>query len=1016
MVLSTIIIETPFDPQYMYMAFDYVGDIFGSSSWISLIRTFMLIALISGLISAVAFRKYDFIQQFLITLVFTTILAVPVNDDLAFKRADTERIRTTSNSDTPFLLVEGFKLVNNVTKWFTEMAGASLTNPTYTGMFDAGIGSDANIIRNTLEVAFEDPEVRADLTQFIKECALYDIRDEQYSMKDIRTNSDGFDLILKNTSPARFTTINSLTGSSELQTCQDAGTYLDGKMDSEALKNIEEKSKLFFYKNDNYSGNFAEVMYQTAVQDTFQGQLQINDSLTKIMRQNMFNYMMEVSGSDMARMLKDPSMAESAAIHMGVARSAKKAAFQQSVVAQLGRQTLPAMASWFAVILIMLFPFAALMFIVGNLQTSIQAFKGYFLTLFWICLWQPIFAIIDKLGNWELERQLLQTEGIGGSGIPFGYVHTVYDTLINNHSLVGWMIMLTPIIAGAVAWSSYKGLSGMATGVMGQYRGSTSAVAGEMADGNLNMGNTNLSNHNQGNVTSNNTSSNKLNSSIGMETGQSVSYDGSGGRVTSNTQSVFEDHNRNQDVDGIYSSSQSATVNDSITANRTTSSQIGSSASSSNTLTNENGASYSSNISQSGSQSTTSSQSVSENTSMSNSANRETSNNQTSTQSESEEASSNQQAVSMNSINGGGNIGIGGSSGGGGASGLLDKATNQRGGASGGSGGAGGSGGRMNAGINAGVAATASVAQYGSTSNSNSDHSSTSASNTDSVVDSRTRSQNAEQGNSSAVTDSMTKEQSLNQYDRWNNADSMSQTDSTSVNNNDSYGASSQASSSSSASLVQNLDHPHQISQAMNQMQGAESEHVDRMLQNHGFSDVYDYEQKMAYNPTGSLGFQEDFREFYYSDRSAAYGADDGNTSSNVGQTLLGGSAESVANTNNKSTDKIVGNGVRALNESITATNEKGAGFVAPNTNLNVSQTQDRMNEARGNLGDATAGRAEDVHGVVGGNLDTRSDSTRQAESLVSEDFGNASSAIRNFGNNSPWSEVGGGNDAVGKP
>lgn len=1008
MLLSNIIIETPFDPQYMYIAFKYVGDIFGSSSWVSLIRTFMLIALISGLISAVAFRKYDFIQQFLITLVFTTILAIPVNDTLAFKRSDTERIWTTSNSEAPFLLVEAFKLVNDVTKWFTLKAGANLSNPTYSGMFDAGIGSRANILRNSLEVAFEDPEVRSDLTQFIKECALYDIRDEVYTIRDIKNSSDGFDLILKNTSPARFVTVKSLSGSSDLKTCQDAGIYLNSKMDSEALKNIEEKSKLFFYKNDKNGGNFAETMYKIAVEDSYQDQLNINENVTKIMRQNMFSYMMEVSGSDMARMLKDPSMAESAAIHMGVARSAKKAAFQQSVVAQLGRETLPAMASWFAVILIMLFPFAALMFIVGNMQTSIQAIKGYFLTLFWICLWQPIFAIIDQLGNWELHRQLLKTNAAGGGGVPFGYVHTVYDTLINNHSLVGWMIMLTPVIAGAVAWSSYRGLSGMATGALAQYRGSTSSVGNEMADGNLNMGNTNLGNNNLGNSNYNNTSANKLNTDMAMNTGGSISNDGAGSTYKSNTQSVFRDHEHTVDPYGEYSSNKSSSKDDSIAASATGRGEISNSKNFTSGQTATQGSVYDK------AKYEDSSVSVSQNEEVGSTASQRighesgTTNTDSSNNTISNSKNRTQQAASHVSAGAGVNAGLGGgvSSGGGRGVGIRDTEGNQgvQGGGQGGGGGGRGRGGvnlGMNGNLNTGVTATA----FGNTSVGESDERSLGTTQTDSRSQGSSYEQSARRGTSSSDSDQTGNSQRLTDSSGWRKEVGSQETTSANSSMSSEHAASSRVSSQNSMSRIQNLNNPEQISRAMDQLSvNRDNEaYLNQILADNGFDSREDYERRLSTSPTDALAVQDEVRQFYFSDQSAALGAASGNTSPSVGGSPLSSSANNSIGQYSNEGDRLISTGGDAVNQSIGQNQSKGSSFQqlsfgagAQAAQNNITGGMQQKRDGVGALSDTRSGRAD---GILEENkpLQNRGNqTTTEAAYLVNERTGNVFNAIEN--------------------
>lgn len=513
--MATMVLETPFDPQALFTALNYVSNVFSASSWQNLLKLFFMIALINGIISVGIYHKTDYIKQFLIALGFASVLSIPIGDNLAIKRSDTEKVYTINNSKAPFILVYTISTVNSVTKWFTKMAGASINSPNYTGMYDAGIGSNGNIIRNSMDMTFKDPKLKADMVQFIKECTLYDIRDGAVSMDALINNGNGFDLILNNTSPARFVSMNSTTGRPEVKTCQEASAVLKGKINTEAQLTLTGKAANFFYNKD-----VAPLMiYSTAVQSSYQTQLNINSNVSQIAKQNMFNHLLEVSGEDIARLVNDPTMAESAAIHMGTARAAKKAAFQQSIIAQLGKDLLPSMSSWFAIIIIMLFPFVVLIFVVTQFNNMFQILVGYMGTLFWICCWQPIFAIINGLANWELGRQLAKTGAFKQEGIPYGYVHTVYDTLLNNHAMVGWMVILTPIIAGMVVYGTYRGFSHLGNSIFSSYQGAGSAVGNEMSDGNLSMGNTTIGNNSLSNSSQNTTSANKFNTSIAMNSG-----------------------------------------------------------------------------------------------------------------------------------------------------------------------------------------------------------------------------------------------------------------------------------------------------------------------------------------------------------------------------------------------------------------------------------------------------------------------------------------------------------------
>lgn len=569
-MLAVISIQTPFDPQALYTAFSFISSVFASASWQNMVKMFFMIALINGIISVAIFQKTDYFKQFIVALAFSGILAAPVSDTLAISRSSTERVYTISNSKVPWVLVEGFTVINNVTRWFTNKAGANLNSPAYNGIYDAGIGSYGNIIRNSMDISFKNPTVKANLMQFFKECSIYDIRDGAININSLTESGGGFGLLFSNTSPARFVTVNSTTGNSEVKTCTDAAQQLRNEVNYDTTKTTEEKGKSFFYAKDGAAPSMATAYYQAAIAATYQNQLNINNSMAAIMQQNMFNYLLEQTGQDFSRMLTDPALAENAAIHMATSRAAKKAAFQQSVIAQLGKELLPAMGSWIAIIIIMLFPFVILLFILAPLGNMLQVLFGYLGTLFWICLWQPIFAMINGLANWELGRQLAATGAFGKDGIPYGYVNAVYDSLINNQSLVGWLVLLTPVIASAVAFGTYKSLSSLGSSVMSTFSGTGTSVGNEMAEGNVSMGNSSYGNTSLGNTTRNNTSANKYDTNTAITSGlfkinnaEGTTYTfGQGGYVAQN----FDKDETNADIKATDTATSSKGLGNSATS------------------------------------------------------------------------------------------------------------------------------------------------------------------------------------------------------------------------------------------------------------------------------------------------------------------------------------------------------------------------------------------------------------------------------------------------------------------
>lgn len=91
--------------------------------------------------------------------------------------------------------------------------------PEALGLQKGDVGFGHRILKQVNNATIRDPGLRSDLMQFVKECTLYDVRDGAITPKQIVGETDTWNVIFQNTSPARFVTYNTLNPHPVTETC-----------------------------------------------------------------------------------------------------------------------------------------------------------------------------------------------------------------------------------------------------------------------------------------------------------------------------------------------------------------------------------------------------------------------------------------------------------------------------------------------------------------------------------------------------------------------------------------------------------------------------------------------------------------------------------------------------------------------------------------------------------------------------------------------------------------------------
>lgn len=121
------------------------------------------------------------------------------------------------------------------------------------------------LIRETGGVAFQDPNFRTDLVNFIHNCTMYDLIDGTVDPGAFSSSDDVWAL-MASPNPARFTTLTSAGGSITVDTCPNAYTNLNGRLPAQ-LTRIQ--GKLAFQLNPTLPAAAANAAIAGQIQQAY---------------------------------------------------------------------------------------------------------------------------------------------------------------------------------------------------------------------------------------------------------------------------------------------------------------------------------------------------------------------------------------------------------------------------------------------------------------------------------------------------------------------------------------------------------------------------------------------------------------------------------------------------------------------------------------------------------------------------------------------------------------------------
>ena len=261
-------------------------------------------------------------------------------------------------------------------------------------------------------------------------------------------------------------------GVREIDRCPTVYTYLANRIPAEVAR---ARAVLAFQMNPSLDPAAAQGVIDSQIEQAYLKTkiATAAQGAADLLRQNILINLVQDTSSIAGQKLNDP-----ASIMIATARANATASINSSflTMGKIAEQALPLVRNVIEAIIYAVFPFVFLLFLVAQGRGLGLALKSFVLSLVWIQLWPPLYAILNYVATLASAKNLEAAARMGGGvqGLALETASSIYHGAISDQAVAGYMVISIPIIAtaiikgGEVAFQAVTGVGPIQSAVSGE--------------------------------------------------------------------------------------------------------------------------------------------------------------------------------------------------------------------------------------------------------------------------------------------------------------------------------------------------------------------------------------------------------------------------------------------------------------------------------------------------------------------------------------------------------------------
>lgn len=510
--------------------FNGVAMIVSGGGYSNLIKSVLTLGVIIMAVVSLASQRFEGMKWLVVASIFYIGFLGPKSNVLLVDRVAAQPPKVVAN--VPIGLAFMAHFTSSVGDWMTttmESAFTVLPNSLKFGSDPAtsspgetrGLLFGARLLDESRRAVISDPVLRQDWYSFIRNCTIYDIAAGRIDPAALQTSTDVI-AMLSNTSVSRMTT-QTEAGKPAQDSCNLVYPNLIRRLNLDAIK---EANALGRYLNPNFKTtdpNAAVLAaYNTQAAEATQLMLGVAKNATETITQAMAINLMDSAGAVIGQQLQDPA---AASIALAQAQAEASANSSYATMAKVAESAMPKIRNVIEVVIYATFPIIMLIILVAGHRAGMPL-KAYFMTMIWLQLWPPLYAILNLVVTMETAKQTAAIAASAGGGLTIASAADIGSVSLSAQAIAGYMVMLIPVIAGAITKGGEQAMASLASSLTAPSQQAASKAGEQVATGNLSYGNTSLDNH-----SAHNTSMNKHDTNFAFKSGMMTTQTPSGGSV-----------------------------------------------------------------------------------------------------------------------------------------------------------------------------------------------------------------------------------------------------------------------------------------------------------------------------------------------------------------------------------------------------------------------------------------------------------------------------------------------------
>lgn len=463
--------------------------------YLGLVKTAGVIGLFVAIIYGFVRARAEDAGMYLVTMaIFYSVLLIP-RVEVTIEEAATGplagSVRTVAN--VPLGLALFGSMSSRIGHWLTDRTETFFSYPDSSLRFsEHGLMGGSRALREANTASIPDPQVRQDMVNFMREC----INPEILANPAVLTNlisstsiwSDFMALGLVN--PGRVVT---LTGGVGLVNCGQAHTQLGTALNAQAGAEVSRISRLL---NPGLTPAQANASFQAMLPIAESQIMTASATAADAIRQRMMINMLNDTGGTLAQIMNDPSAAQNA---MSAAMATASANSSYYALGKMASEALPMVRNAIELVVYAVFPIVFILIIIAGSKGG-AVLKSYVMTMLWVQLWAPLYAIVhfvaQSSGNKSLSAALA-----GIDGISVANAAAFVNTSLSSEAIAGMLTISVPMIALALVKGGEVAMSGVVSSTMGPASQSAAKAGADVGTGNISAGNVQWGNYSASNTT-----------------------------------------------------------------------------------------------------------------------------------------------------------------------------------------------------------------------------------------------------------------------------------------------------------------------------------------------------------------------------------------------------------------------------------------------------------------------------------------------------------------------------------